>query len=908
MDIRFATHLWLQPLRAAARPLSILLPLLFLPLAAHAQTGKLSGTITDASGQPLIGATVFFVGTSLGAATDLDGQYAVINIPVGTHDVRFSSVGYQTKVVQEVLITSNNTTTLDVSLNEEIVEGEEIVVSAERPIVDVSLTSSMQTLSRADIEKLPVQELKDIVNLQAGIVEDAGGDLHFRGGRTGEVQFQVDGVSVNNPYNNRSSVQLDRSVLQEVQVISGTYDAEYGQAMSGVVNAVLRSGSQDHYQFSAEMFGGDYVSPGNETFVNSLGDTTQYFPHIDDIDPTTVRNYQFSLSGPMPILSKTSFIFNGQRYVNDGYFVGERRFVPTDTSDFERQIFYPTGDGAIVPLGTERRWTWLGKVTNRSIENIKIEYSVLGNQIDRKRYSNAFRLNPDGLRTQNEFSIVHGLDFTHTLSNSVFYTLSARQNYFDYSDYLYEDLNDPRYFQAGAPQGSANYENGAIVEGVELGRFVQTTNALVFKGSVTDQIGKIHLAKAGLEYQHFDLKFGAPGQIVSTTVNGVQQLVTRTDTIGARVLDYSPASAAVYAQDRVEWKDLRIRAGARMEYFDANSTIPSDLSNPANSIEGAPTSHPVSTSAKLRLAPRLGVSFPILDRASMFFSYGHFYQMPQLGIMFSNSDYSILEDLQFGAESEKGVLGNPDLNPEYTVQYEFGFKSELAPWLGVDLSLFYKDVRDLLGVEFVQTYTAASYARYTNIDFGQVQGFTLSVDQRGPGAIRTTLDYTFQRAVGNSSDPQETFNREAAGEDPRPRQVPFNWDQRNTFNGTVTWFERNKYSLTAIFRAGSGQPFTPSIGSVFGSELEPNSGRKNNWLLVDFRAEKFFQLGGLNLTGFMRVFNVFDEHFVNGFVFSDTGSPYYSLTPEAQRAQLNNPTRFHEPRRIELGISFSGSL
>jgi outer membrane receptor protein involved in Fe transport len=292
----------------------------------------------------------------------------------------------------------------------------------------------------------------------------------------------------------------------------------------------------------------------------------------------------------------------------------------------------------------------------------------------------------------------------------------------------------------------------------------------------------------------------------------------------------------------------------------------------------------------------------------MFFSYGHFYQMPQLGQMFDNADYSILEDLQFGAEGDKGVLGNPDLDPEFTVQYEFGFKSELAPWLGVDLSLFYKDIRSLLGVEFVQTYTAARYARYTNIDFGEVQGFTIAVDQRGPGALRTTIDYTFQRAVGNASDPKETFNREAAGEDPRPRQVPFDWDQRNTFNGTVTWYERNNFSVTAIFRAGAGQPFTPSIGSTFGSELEPNSGRKDNWLLVDLRGEKFFRVGGLNLTGFVRVFNLFDEHFVNGFVFADTGSPYYSLTPETQRAQLNNPTRFHEPRRIEIGFSFSGSL
>src|SRR5205085_6077372 len=98
-----------------------------------------------------------------------------------------------------------------------------------------------------------VQELQDVVNLQAGVVEG-----HFRGGRLGEVQFQVDGITVNNPYDNTSSLRIDRSLLEEVQVISGTFDAEYGQAMSGVVNAVLRSGG-DKLQLEGETFSGGYV-------------------------------------------------------------------------------------------------------------------------------------------------------------------------------------------------------------------------------------------------------------------------------------------------------------------------------------------------------------------------------------------------------------------------------------------------------------------------------------------------------------------------------------------------------------------------------------------------------------------------------------------------------------------------
>ena len=898
---------------------SFFLLLTFLAtLSASAQTGKLSGRVTDEAGEPLIGATILILENSLGVAADLNGDYAIISVPPGTYRVRFSSVGFQTKVVEGVLVTSNNTTTLDVTLGEEVIEGEEILVTAERPIVDVSLTSSMSTLTKEDIDILPVQQLDEIVNLQAGVV-----DGHFRGGRIGEVQYQVDGVSVNNPYDNSSSLRLDRSVLQEVQVISGTFDAEYGQAMSGVVNAVLRDGDEDRYEFSAEVFMGDYVSPGNDSItVRSFFAEDQrvaLFPHIDDINPQVLQNFQASLSGPVPLLRRTTFLVNGQRIINMGHLMGERRFLPTDRNDFEQRIFNPTGDGAVVPMSFSKQWAWLGKLTFHPLNNLQLSYQAVVNDIARRSYNHAFRFNPEGLATAKQFSIVHGFDITHTLSNKAFYELSARQNYFDFKDLKYEDLgvapagagtqyglpDESPYAQAGQPIGDANYEEGAIVQGVNLGRFVQKTDALVGKFSLTSQVTKVHLLKLGAEIQSSDIEFGTPSRVAQVVIEGTQRLGVVRDTLGAIVNQYRPLSGAVFLQDRIEWRDIRVRAGVRLEYFDANSEVPSDLQNPANSIDGAPESRPKATTAKLVLAPRLGISFPILSTASVFFSYGHFYQMPGLGQMFSNADYSILEDLQAGA-IDYGVLGNPDLKPEFTTQYEFGFKSEITSFLGLDISLFYKDIRDLLGVEFVQTYTAAEYARLTNIDFGGVRGFTIALDQRGAGPVSTSLDYTLQNALGNASDPRETANRAAAGEDPRPQQIPFNWDQRHTLNGTLVWRQPDNFALTAIFRLASGQPYTPTISTGFGAELENNSGRKPMYTTVDVRAEKFFNLAGVRWTAFVRVFNVFDEHFSNGFVFADTGSPYYTLIPAQQRNP--NPGRLSPPRRVEVGISLSGSV
>jgi len=275
--------------------------------------------------------------------------------------------------------------------------------------------------------------------------------------------------------------------------------------------------------------------------------------------------------------------------------------------------------------------------------------------------------------------------------------------------------------------------------------------------------------------------------------------------------------------------------------------------------------------------------------------------------MYQNADYSRLSLLQAGA-SDYGVMGNPDVKPQMTVHYEFGYKNAVTDFLGVSVNLFYKDIRDLLGVEFVNTYTGAQYSRLSNIDFGNVTGVTVTLDQRRMGVVSSTVDYTWQTARGNSSDPQETANLAQAGMDPRPRQVPFNWDQLHTLNVTLQVSQSDDYSISSVLRFVSGQPYTPSIGSGFGSQIETNSGRKPEGFLVDLRLEKYFQVSGWNLSLFARVFNLFDATYFNGFVYSNTGSPYYSLTPAADRNSLADPTRYYSPRRIEIGVSMSSIL
>ena len=849
--------------------------------------GKLTGRIVDTREQPVLGANIIVVGTTSGAAADQDGHYNILNVPAGVYDVRISAVGYQTSLVREVRVNAGQTTTLNETISESAIETGEVVSVAERPLVDTRQTSSISILSRDDIESLPIQNLNDVVTLQAGVV-----DGHFRGGRSDEVQYQVDGVSVNNPYDNSSVIQLDRSVLQEVQVISGTFDAEFGQAMSGVVNAVLRSGSEDRYEGSLELYGGGFsVGPGDKDL----------FQHVTVGVPPAVQSLTASLSGPVGI-PHTSFLVNVRRFVDDGYLWGTRVFRPTDVSDFSLKRFVPTGDDKGIPMSGQKDWSGELKISNRSLGDLQLSYQAIGAMSEGKDYSVSYRFNPDGAKTHKNWSFVHGIDLTQTVTPNTFYTISLRQNYFRYVDYAFASIDDPAYYGAGAPRGDPNYEFGAIIQGYDLGRFEQKTNTFLFKGSLTSQVTPLHLVKVGFEAQTSVLAFGAPGTLAADIAGSTQSRVyVVADSLAQNLRTFRPRSMALFVQDRMEVADFLVRAGLRLEYYDANATVPSDLSNPANTIQGAPVSVPVRTSKKIALAPRLGISYPMTATGALYFSYGHFYQMPGLGNLYSNSDYYILRNLQSGSTSY-GVLGNPDIKPEFTAQYEFGFKQQFGQFLGVDLSAFYKDIRDLLGVEFIDTYADSRYARFTNVDFGSVYGIKLSVDQRFSQAFTVSLNYTFQNGLGNSSDPRETADRAAAGADPRPRLVPFDWDQRHTLNLTLAVNEPDQYMATLIIRFGSGSPYTPAIGSGFGAALEQNSVQKPAWLNVDLRAEKPFKMGALSMSAFLRVFNLLDARYENGFVFSTTGSAFYSLTPPADASALIDPGRFASPRRIELGL------
>ena len=252
-----------------ARLTGCLAVLMFLPAFLYAgTTGKIAGRVLDSqTNEPLIGANVSVKGTFLGAATDVDGFYTINNIPPGSYAVAITFVGYRRTTVTDIVVKIDLTARVDAKLHPEAVEAEEIVVRAERPLVQKDLTSTSVTVSSEDLKRIPTETIDQVINLQAGVV---GG--HFRGGRTNEVGYLIDGVPVGDPFNGSMPLQVENSSIRQMEIISGTFNAEYGQAMSGMVNIVTPEGGAK-YHGSLSTYTGDYFTSHTNVFPNdgSLG-------------------------------------------------------------------------------------------------------------------------------------------------------------------------------------------------------------------------------------------------------------------------------------------------------------------------------------------------------------------------------------------------------------------------------------------------------------------------------------------------------------------------------------------------------------------------------------------------------------------------------------------------------------
>lgn len=208
-------------------------------------TGKIKGRLTNKENkEPLIGASVSVEGTTIGAVSDVDGNYVIVNVPTGTHAIKAAYVGYQTVTVQNVIVNTNLTTEINFTLSSEALELKPIEIIAERPLVNKNATNAVRITTGEDIQALPIRGINNIIALSPGVVLQDN-TVFIRGGRQDEVGFYLEGVSITNPMAGGRAVTLVQDAIEEIQVQAGGYNAEFGGANAGIIQQQLRSGTSN---------------------------------------------------------------------------------------------------------------------------------------------------------------------------------------------------------------------------------------------------------------------------------------------------------------------------------------------------------------------------------------------------------------------------------------------------------------------------------------------------------------------------------------------------------------------------------------------------------------------------------------------------------------------------------------
>ncbi|MBD3226393.1 MAG: TonB-dependent receptor plug domain-containing protein [Caldithrix sp.] len=888
-------------------------------------TGKIVGRVIDKStGEPLPGANVIVKDTQLGASTDLNGEFFIINVPPGTYTVECMMVGYQTIRYEDVKIQSDQTTGLDFKMSEQTLEmDEEITVIAERPMVRKDLTASKKVTSAEEIEALPVETFEGIMLTQAGVTKGAGGEIHIRGGRSNEIAYLVDGVSVENPYStNGLGVRVANNAIQEMSVVSGAFNAEYGNAMSGVVNLTTKDGGKKFNTFFSA-YSGDYLSTNDALFLN-----------IDDVDAFANHNIEGTFSGPLAFLgdNKNHTFFLSARYSNsEGYLYGVREHLPTDSANFNlktritqykddfgkivtiREVYDDwyielNGDGKVVPMNPSESINLLGKMKFEILPNLKLRIQSIFNDSKWENYVHTYKFNPEG--TYNYFSNGwhNSFQLTHTLSQSTFYELKGAFKQREFRQYVYEDPTDPRYAPTDKIQGSTPGATFAF-GGTQMGHVYSDSRTYLGKFDITSQLNKRHLVKSGIEARLYQL------DNESFTIQYDRNLYNEPTVLGLNSPSHDkyetyPRQISAYIQDKIEYSNMIVNAGLRYDYFY------SDFEYSVNQLQ--PDGERKQATPKHMFSPRLGVSFPITAKGIIHFSYGHFYQMPSLSSLYVNPEFEL-------PTSGTPLFGNANLRPQQTVIYEVGLKQQLGDRYALDVTGFYKDIRDLLAQQTITFRSLEgdrrSYSIYRNQDYGNVKGITVSFNKRmyKNDPIAATIDYTYQIAEGNDNSSSAFFYNSLSGRETIKHILPLDWDQTHSLSASVTLQPFTGLNMSIIGFINSGYPYTPDVPYSTYDAL-PNSERKPVRRTLDLRTSYSFHVADIRYELFVKIYNLFDTK-NERYVFDDTGRAGYTYfyrnineTEEFKEhygepgvhtydEYITRPHYYTAPREVRVGFS-----
>lgn len=887
------------------------LPSLLVASNLFMASGKIAGKVVDAdTKEPLIGANIIVLGTTLGSATNVDGEYFILNVAPGTYSIKASYIGYNDYTIENIRVYGDLTTDINFELSIKSFETKEVIVEAIRPLIEKNVTNTGSLLKSDDIENLPVRGVNAVLSTQAGLVEQ-GGNFYVRGSRSDAIAFYVDGVAVTNALFGGNQSNVINNAIEEIQFQAGGYPAEYGGATGGIVSTTLKSGGET-LNASLEMVTDNFVGKGSDRkFLG--GYSYGYSEYVGTLSGPIIPDskiLKFFLAGSTTFQRSPARFWDGANFIN---LSDPSRGVNSDTINFN----YPAGYRV-----------------NQAQESFRLQGNITSdfNPLILKLSGTYFQYNNrDGVGIANflsekragiseGYTATGSLKATHILNNNAYYDVNVsyynafdvnmdpdfKHNIFAYGDSIENaklgysldgDGVQPARYRAFGFTFSKPSEQQAIYQKVR-----QTT--LGININLLYQIGKEHEFKTGGEFKYWTIRrylfngaFDFANFVRGNPDAGYEQWYRRVDNYGYDLIGnetdeeglYSPKHpvfGAFYIQDKMEFNDLVLNAGLRLDYIKTDSKVfedPNNIQFDENSL--VDVDQLIDVDPIVQISPRLGFAFNLTDITKFHAQYGKFIQQTRLRDIYQG--WVVASDNIKGGFAIQAPVGF-GLKPERTTSYEIGFTQQIGQFMAFDLTAFYKDIKDQVQIRTVVASAGAQHGGYyafVNGDFATSKGFEIRLDLRRVERISASLDYTFSDARGTGSTSATGFR--AIWQSPtttplQPSQIApldfnqthrgsLNFDYRFSDDDEPSWLRNS--GLNVLFSYNSGHNFT-LVEGYENSRIPQESLNSSTtpWnFQVDAKINKSFSIGPLRADIYLWIINILNTKNIRD-VFIQTGS------------------------------------
>lgn len=941
------------------KSLYLLLALCLITSGFGQTKGSIKGRVLDADtkeGLPAV--NVIVKGTYLGAASDMEGNFTIQNVSPGDFTLQFSMIGYTMVQKTGVKVVVGEVTEVEVELASTVLAlGQEVMVIGEKPLFNIDETSSRRTLTSSEIEKTTLKNVKDIVASQVGVVK-TDDEIHIRGGRTYENAFLLDGISVQDPLSGTGfGLRLSTDAIEEVEIITGGFNAEYGQAMSGIVDVKTKEGS-DEYHASISYKRDNLGVFGKDTPI--FGGLSKDSPYSFNTDVL-----ELSLLGPEPL---TQYLLPalGVKIPGDLYFFANGYMFISD--DFTKvtadQLYSSTFHGEKFALRQMNNWSGMTKFTWRIDPSRKLiasyNQSVSINQNTQSLQTNLeyvppgpgypyeYEKNLDNFNTFTHLNNQFSLHWTQTISNKTFYEIKFSR-YFanlraDHNGQHWSTYQEPKdivtqpiqyYFSSDSSTIYVIPGDGFWDYGNSDTWHDHYVEDYTLKFDMSSHRSDRHKMKFGIEMNYREM------QLIDIYRPWFGEMGLNND-----IYKVHPNFGAAYIQDNITFRGLIANLGLRFDYWFPGDYVDKAVNDPeiitiSDATRQAYKDETYSLFGhrwKGRLSPRIGVSHPITDNQMLFFSYGHFSKMPRPQFVYAKLG-------KYSSKSTFQKFGNPNLNPETTVAYELGLKHKFTENDVFTITTYYRDIFDYVTtVSFRGTGRLAgrSFITYMNLDYSRSRGVEVEYKKRAGKFFTGSFSFSYSIATGKSSNPDDALLVAQGGLDEKPITENFLvWDRpvqgsaslnlfipRDNAPAVFGWKLPDNWNLNFRLTLQSGKRYTPYYftGSYLesGNELRPEyrsdidnpySDIADYWMWADMNFEKYYNLAGMDFVFSIEMLNIFNRKNSN-IINPVTGRAYEygdptpngwndPLYPDVQ-APLDpypyNPARYLNPRNIKLGV------